>query len=206
MVTIISYPPSLKNWVTPRVWSSQLADRSFYANTSCFQIKQRTGLKTWMSWFLETKWELLAMHVAVSSLSPVSIQIWEENNMKKHSVTETAQKWSKIKQIRSSVISNTLWLINMKIHQILIRCNIIVFLLFIPPEVIIKQLSFKVSILLFKHNANKQQNEFFFSLNWEKLSCFNLLIISSTFFFYSLALTLPCHYYFNSFVGLQQSK
>lgn len=81
------------------------------------------------------------------------------------SVTETAQKWSKIKQIRSSVISNTSWLINMKIHQILIRCNIIVFLLFIPPEVIIKQLSFKVSILLFKHNANKQQNEFFFSLN-----------------------------------------
>lgn len=53
----------------------------------------------------------------------------------------------------------------MKIHQILIRCNIIVFLLFIPPEVIIKQLSFKVSLLLFKHNANKQQNEFFFSLN-----------------------------------------
>lgn len=28
-----------------------------------------------MSWFLDTKWELLAMHVAVSSLSPVSIQI-----------------------------------------------------------------------------------------------------------------------------------
>lgn len=40
-----------------------------------------TGLKTWMSWFLETKWELLAIHVAVSSLSPVNIQIW---NMKKN--------------------------------------------------------------------------------------------------------------------------
>lgn len=38
--------------------------------------KMHTGLKTWMSWFLETKWELFAMHVAVSSLSPVSIQIW----------------------------------------------------------------------------------------------------------------------------------
>lgn len=87
------------------------------------------------------------MHVAVSSLSPVSIQIWEENNMKKHKVLQKQHKnGSKIKQIRSSVISNTLWLINMKIHQILIRCNIIVFLLFIPPEVIIKQLSFKVSI------------------------------------------------------------
>lgn len=36
---------------------------------------RHTGLKTWMSWFLETKWELLAMQVAVSSLSPVSIQI-----------------------------------------------------------------------------------------------------------------------------------
>lgn len=39
------------------------------------EVKQRTGLKTWMSWLLETKWELLAMHVAVSSLSPVNIQI-----------------------------------------------------------------------------------------------------------------------------------
>lgn len=37
--------------------------------------RRRTGLNTWMFWFLETKWELLAMHVAVSSLSPVSIQI-----------------------------------------------------------------------------------------------------------------------------------
>lgn len=43
-------------------------------------LKQCTGLKTWMSWFLETKWELLAMHVAVSSLSPVSIQIWAEGH------------------------------------------------------------------------------------------------------------------------------
>ena len=31
-----------------------------------------------MSWVLETKRELLAMHVAVSSLSPVNIQIWKQ--------------------------------------------------------------------------------------------------------------------------------
>lgn len=37
--------------------------------------RARTGLKTWVSCVLDTKCELLAMQVAVSSLSPVSIHI-----------------------------------------------------------------------------------------------------------------------------------
>lgn len=37
--------------------------------------RTRTGLKTWVSCVLDTKCELLAMQVAVSSLSPVSIHI-----------------------------------------------------------------------------------------------------------------------------------
>lgn len=52
-----------------------------YIKALCRGKEQHTGLKTWMSWLLETKWELLAMHVAVSSLSPVSIQIWAENRI-----------------------------------------------------------------------------------------------------------------------------
>lgn len=53
-----------------------------------------TGLKTCMSWFLDTRCELLAMHVAVSSLSPVSIQICKlgegnKVNRKSHHCTGT---------------------------------------------------------------------------------------------------------------------
>lgn len=41
-----------------------------------------TGRKMWMSCDRDTRCELLAMQVAVSSLSPVSIQIWERIEMR----------------------------------------------------------------------------------------------------------------------------
>lgn len=173
MVTIISYPPSLKDRVTPRVWSSQLADRSFYANTL---FSNKTAYRSEDVDVLVPGNQMRAFSDARSRLKLVPSQhpdLRRKQHEETQSVTQTAQKWSKIKQIRSSVISNTLWLINMKIHQILIRCNIIVFLLFIPPEVIIKQLSFKVSILLFKHNAKKQQNEFFLQSWLRKIKWIN---------------------------------
>lgn len=39
-----------------------------------------TGLKTWMSWLRVTKWAFLAVQVAVSSLSPVSIHTCLKSN------------------------------------------------------------------------------------------------------------------------------
>ena len=75
---LIHFPTSSELPVMTRALSLFLLNA---LSSKCASVRLLTGLKVWISCERDTRRELLAMHSAVSSLSPVNIQTWKHTQL-----------------------------------------------------------------------------------------------------------------------------